>query len=43
MKKFSEANILFLPTYKFDIGTEIYDTIKKRVPSYTDRILYRKI
>ncbi|KAM3141483.1 Synaptojanin-2 [Paramecium bursaria] len=39
LKKYIEAQIQFTPTYKFDIGTESYDTIKKRVPSFTDRIL----
>ncbi|CAD8188380.1 unnamed protein product [Paramecium octaurelia] len=43
LKQFHEADIQFLPTYKFDIGTEIYDTVKKRVPSFTDRILLKKI
>ncbi|KAL4474924.1 hypothetical protein ABPG74_001620 [Tetrahymena malaccensis] len=34
-----EKRIHFLPTYKFDSGTNIYDTSKKqRVPSYCDRI-----
>lgn len=38
---FKEAPITFPPTYKFDIGTSIYDTSEKnRVPSYCDRILY---
>ncbi|KPP75294.1 72 kDa inositol polyphosphate 5-phosphatase-like, partial [Scleropages formosus] len=41
-KGFQEAPIQFLPTYKFDIGSDVYDTTsKKRIPSYTDRILYR--
>ncbi|XP_059154099.1 inositol polyphosphate 5-phosphatase K-like isoform X2 [Physella acuta] len=38
---FKEGNIDFAPTYKFDPGTDTYDTSsKQRVPSYTDRILY---
>ncbi|XP_061788690.1 phosphatidylinositol polyphosphate 5-phosphatase type IV isoform X1 [Nerophis lumbriciformis] len=41
-KGFQEARIHFLPTYKFDIGTDVYDTTtKQRTPSYTDRILFR--
>ena len=40
IKCFIEKEIEFLPTYKFDIGTKIYDTSKKaRTPSWTDRIL----
>lgn len=40
---FHEADIDFAPTYKLDRGTiATYDTSEKqRVPSYTDRILYR--
>eukprot|EP00066_Takifugu_rubripes_P008784 XP_003975255.1 PREDICTED: 72 kDa inositol polyphosphate 5-phosphatase isoform X1 [Takifugu rubripes] len=39
---FQEAPIHFLPTYKFDIGCDIYDsTSKQRTPSYTDRILFK--
>ncbi|XP_057682227.1 phosphatidylinositol polyphosphate 5-phosphatase type IV isoform X2 [Corythoichthys intestinalis] len=35
-KGFREAEIHFLPTYKFDIGSDVYDTsAKKRTPSYT--------
>ncbi|XP_077594475.1 phosphatidylinositol polyphosphate 5-phosphatase type IV isoform X5 [Stigmatopora nigra] len=41
-KGFREADIQFLPTYKFDTGSDVYDTsAKKRTPSYTDRILFR--
>lgn len=37
-KGFQEAPIHFLPTYKFDIGCDIYDTTsKQRTPSYTVR------
>uniref|UniRef100_A0A5K3EZL7 IPPc domain-containing protein n=2 Tax=Mesocestoides corti TaxID=53468 RepID=A0A5K3EZL7_MESCO len=38
---FKEGEITFPPTFKFDKGTTNYDSSKKRrVPSYTDRILY---
>ena len=37
-----EPPIYFMPTYKFDINTDDYDTSEKfRTPSWTDRILYR--
>lgn len=37
---YSEAPITFLPTYKFDNGTDEYDTSEKsRVPAWTDRVL----
>ncbi|KAK7908118.1 Inositol-1-4-5-trisphosphate 5-phosphatase 1 [Apiospora marii] len=37
---YSEAKINFMPTYKFDIGTDRYDTSEKaRIPAWTDRIL----
>lgn len=39
---FTEPKIKFLPTYKFNPGTDEYDTSTKlRVPSYTDRILFK--
>eukprot|EP00040_Diaphanoeca_grandis_P006516 m.37726 g.37726 ORF g.37726 m.37726 type:complete len:582 (+) comp17745_c0_seq1:211-1956(+) len=39
---FSETQIKFKPTYKFDRNTTVYDTSEKqRVPSWTDRILVR--
>lgn len=39
---FQEGKIKFYPTYKFDKRTSNYDTSEKqRVPSWTDRVLYR--
>uniref|UniRef100_UPI00398EDD49 phosphatidylinositol polyphosphate 5-phosphatase type IV isoform X2 n=1 Tax=Pristiophorus japonicus TaxID=55135 RepID=UPI00398EDD49 len=41
-KGFKEAEINFPPTYKFDIGCDVYDSSAKcRTPSYTDRIIYK--
>jgi len=40
---FEEAAICFPPTYKFDHHSDRYDTSKKqRVPSWTDRILWKR-
>ncbi|XDG06464.1 hypothetical protein ABKA04_006079 [Annulohypoxylon sp. FPYF3050] len=37
---YSEARITFMPTYKFDVGTDKYDSSEKlRIPAWTDRIL----
>ncbi|KAL5345281.1 Inositol-1,4,5-trisphosphate 5-phosphatase 1 [Pseudogymnoascus australis] len=39
---YSESMLTFLPTYKFDLGTNTYDTSEKaRIPAWTDRILWR--
>lgn len=39
---FQEGPLTFAPTYKYDPGTEMFDTsAKQRTPSYTDRILYK--
>lgn len=38
---FKEPPLNFKPTYKFDLGSDEYDSgSKKRIPSWTDRILY---
>ena len=37
-----EAPIKFSPTYKYIIGSNDYDKNKKRIPSWTDRILFKK-
>ncbi|PVU87123.1 hypothetical protein BB559_006220 [Furculomyces boomerangus] len=42
LSSFSEAIVSFPPTYKFDVGTNDYDTSeKRRVPAWCDRILFR--
>lgn len=39
---YNEEKFTFPPTYKFDLGTDTYDTSDKaRVPAWTDRILYK--
>ncbi|XP_075719853.1 synaptojanin-2 [Rhinoderma darwinii] len=40
-KDFYEGTIQFGPTYKYDIGSEAYDTSEKfRTPAWTDRVLW---
>eukprot|EP00985_Skeletonema_marinoi_P024753 scaffold17526_cov168-Skeletonema_marinoi.AAC.1 len=40
---FSEGPLNFFPTYKFDHDSDHYDSSqRRRVPSWTDRILYKK-
>lgn len=39
---YSESRITFPPTYRFDVGTDDYDTSEKaRIPAWCDRILRR--
>eukprot|EP00042_Codosiga_hollandica_P034639 m.244454 g.244454 ORF g.244454 m.244454 type:complete len:706 (+) comp54462_c0_seq1:144-2261(+) len=39
---FEEPPITFPPTFKFDVGSDTYDTsAKTRIPSWTDRILFK--
>ncbi|KAL3313497.1 hypothetical protein Ciccas_007902, partial [Cichlidogyrus casuarinus] len=40
-KGFQEQKLTFAPTYKFDMGSQNYDSSEKnRVPSYCDRVLW---
>ncbi|XP_059089332.1 inositol polyphosphate 5-phosphatase E-like [Tigriopus californicus] len=39
---YKECSISFQPTFKYDVGTDTFDTShKQRTPSYTDRILFK--
>ncbi|KAJ9466233.1 Polyphosphatidylinositol phosphatase INP53 [Diplonema papillatum] len=39
---FREAHVDFNPTYKFAPGADVYETKKNRIPSWTDRILFKQ-
>jgi synaptojanin len=39
---YKEGLIKFAPTYRYDAGTDSYDTSEKnRIPAWTDRIMFK--
>ncbi|RNF08905.1 endonuclease/Exonuclease/phosphatase [Trypanosoma rangeli] len=43
-RRFCEGNLLFRPTYKYEIEQDVYNYTKKkdRMPAYCDRVLYKR-
>ena len=42
LAEYEEAELAFEPTYKYDVGTPIFDTSeKRRAPAWCDRVLWR--
>eukprot|EP01059_Diplonema_ambulator_P025551 TRINITY_DN42622_c0_g1_i1.p1 TRINITY_DN42622_c0_g1~~TRINITY_DN42622_c0_g1_i1.p1 ORF type:complete len:372 (+),score=43.79 TRINITY_DN42622_c0_g1_i1:64-1116(+) len=39
---FKEPEVNFLPTYKFSPNQDSYETAKMRIPSWTDRVLFKQ-
>lgn len=40
---FSEGPTNFAPTYRYECGSRRYSSVKLRIPSYCDRVLYRAL